>query len=67
VDDQKAVDLIKGCETAQKASDLLLKYALENFTNDNVTVLVTMLGSSSENSNHSFWRSWISDRVGGRR
>jgi len=43
VDDQKAVDLIHNCQDPQQASELLLKTALDNFSHDNVTVLVVKL------------------------
>ncbi|GJJ06624.1 hypothetical protein Clacol_000818 [Clathrus columnatus] len=40
VDDQKVVELVRTIEDPQEMSETLLKYALEHFTTDNVTVLV---------------------------
>ena len=34
------VDLVRHIEDPQEASKILLKFALDNFTSDNVTVLV---------------------------
>ncbi|KAG8931333.1 Protein phosphatase 2C 1 [Tulasnella sp. 418] len=39
-DDQQAVDLIRKCPDAETASQVLLKHALDSFSNDNVTVMV---------------------------
>jgi protein phosphatase PTC1 len=44
-DDQAAVDLVKDVQDPQKASEILLKYALENFSSDNLTVMVIRLES----------------------
>ncbi|RKP37784.1 phosphatase 2C-like domain-containing protein, partial [Dimargaris cristalligena] len=41
--DQKAVNLIKDTSDAQKASEILTKYALDNFSRDNITVMVIKL------------------------
>lgn len=38
--DQEAVDLIRGVEDAQAASKILMDYAFDNGTRDNVTVMV---------------------------
>ncbi|KAG9007054.1 Protein phosphatase 2C 1 [Tulasnella sp. JGI-2019a] len=43
VEDQPAVELIKDCTDPQQASEVLLKHALDNFSHDNVTVLVVKL------------------------
>jgi len=43
LEDQPAVDLIKDCQTAQDASAVLLKHAMDNQSADNVTVLVVKL------------------------
>ncbi|KAG8871897.1 Protein phosphatase 2C 1 [Tulasnella sp. 331] len=43
VEDQRAVELIQHCQDPQQASEVLLKHALENFSHDNVTVLVVKL------------------------
>jgi protein phosphatase PTC1 len=40
VEDQKVVDLVRHIQDPQEASKTLLKYAMDNFTSDNVTVLV---------------------------
>jgi len=45
VEDQAAVELIKDCKTSQEAANALLKHALENFSHDNVTVLVVKFGA----------------------
>ncbi|KIJ40980.1 hypothetical protein M422DRAFT_173010 [Sphaerobolus stellatus SS14] len=39
-EDQKVVDLVRSIHDAPEASKVLLQYALEHFTTDNVTVLV---------------------------
>ncbi|KAF8530487.1 protein serine/threonine phosphatase 2C [Hysterangium stoloniferum] len=39
-EDQKVVDLVRNVDDPQAASQVLLRYALEHFTSDNVTVLV---------------------------
>jgi len=48
VEDQAAVDLIRDCKTPQEAANILLKHALENFSHDNVTVLVVKFGASGK-------------------
>jgi protein phosphatase PTC1 len=48
VDDQKAVDLVHNCQDSQQASELLLRTALENFSHDNVTVLVVKLNLNKD-------------------
>ncbi|KAJ7084391.1 phosphatase 2C-domain-containing protein [Mycena belliarum] len=45
--DQAAVDLIRGIEDAQVASQTLLKDAIANHTSDNITVLVVRFKNSS--------------------
>lgn len=47
VDDKKAVELIDNCATAQDAAELLVRHALDNFSHDNVTVLVVKFGDST--------------------
>lgn len=37
------MDLIRQCADPQDASEILLRHALENFSHDNVTVLVVKL------------------------
>lgn len=39
-DDQKVVDLVRSIQDSQEAAKTLLRYALDHFTTDNVTVLV---------------------------
>jgi len=46
VEDQAAVDLIKEAKVAQDAANILLKHALDNFSHDNVTVLVVKFNVS---------------------
>ncbi|KAJ1971906.1 phosphatase 2C, partial [Dimargaris verticillata] len=41
--DQKAVDLIRSIDDPQQASETLTKYALDNFSRDNITVMVVRL------------------------
>jgi len=40
VDDQGAVDLIRNVKDAQEASAILKQHALDNFSSDNISVLV---------------------------
>ncbi|KAG8944259.1 Protein phosphatase 2C 1 [Tulasnella sp. 424] len=40
IEDQPAVELIRDCTTAQAAAEALVRHALDNFSHDNVTVLV---------------------------
>lgn len=42
-DDQTAVDLIRNVKDAQEASQILLDYALNNFSTDNLSILVVAL------------------------
>lgn len=39
-EDQKVVDIVRPIQNPQEAAETLLKFALDNFTSDNVTVLV---------------------------
>ncbi|KAF8590962.1 protein phosphatase 2C [Ramaria rubella] len=39
-EDQKVVDLVRPIQDPQEASRTLLKYAMDNFTSDNVTIMV---------------------------
>jgi len=39
-DDQTAVDVVRKIDDAQEMSKALVQYALDKYTNDNVTVLV---------------------------
>jgi len=39
-DDQTAVELIRDVKDPQKASEVLKKHALDNFSSDNISVLV---------------------------
>ncbi|KAF6012988.1 hypothetical protein HII12_001702 [Brettanomyces bruxellensis] len=43
--DQQAVDLIRNVKDPKKASSILCKYALEQMTTDNITVMVVRLDS----------------------
>ncbi|RKP09281.1 phosphatase 2C-like domain-containing protein [Thamnocephalis sphaerospora] len=42
-EDQVAVDLVKDVSDPQRASEILLQYALNNFSSDNLTVMVVRL------------------------
>lgn len=43
MEDQRAVELIQNCQDPQGAADTLVRHALDNFSHDNVTVLVVKL------------------------
>lgn len=45
--DQKAVNLIKNIDNPEEASQRLLKYALDNFSTDNLTVMVINLNMTA--------------------
>ncbi|KDQ15204.1 hypothetical protein BOTBODRAFT_31871 [Botryobasidium botryosum FD-172 SS1] len=45
--DQEAVDLVRRETDAQKASEILVKHALDNYSQDNVTVLVVRFHSDA--------------------
>jgi len=45
--DQEAVDLVRKETSAQKASEILVKHALDNYSQDNVTVLVVRFHSDA--------------------
>jgi len=42
-EDQAAVDLVRSMKDAQAAAEKLLKHAMDNFSTDNVTVLLVRL------------------------
>ncbi|SCV72344.1 BQ2448_3881 [Microbotryum intermedium] len=48
--DQEAVDIIRGLLDPQEASKALLEYALQNFSSDNLSVLVVALTSPQSSS-----------------
>jgi len=48
--DQEAVDLVRKETNAQKASEMLVKHALDNYSQDNVTVLVVRFHSDAGSS-----------------
>ncbi|KAG8944261.1 Protein phosphatase 2C 1 [Tulasnella sp. 424] len=47
IEDQPAVELIKDCATAQVAAEALVRHALDNFSHDNITVLVLKFDASA--------------------
>ncbi|KAG8930381.1 Protein phosphatase 2C 1 [Tulasnella sp. 417] len=50
IEDQPAVEFIRDCTSAQVAAENLVRYALDNFSHDNVTVLVIKFGGSGQRS-----------------
>ncbi|KDE03456.1 protein phosphatase [Microbotryum lychnidis-dioicae p1A1 Lamole] len=48
--DQEAVDIIRGLSNPQEASKALLDYALQNFSSDNLSVLVVALSGPHSSS-----------------
>ncbi|KAG9047327.1 Protein phosphatase 2C 1 [Tulasnella sp. UAMH 9824] len=48
IEDQPAVELIRDCPTAQAAAETLVRHALDNFSHDNITVLVVKFGASGQ-------------------
>ncbi|KAL9935300.1 hypothetical protein V8E36_005648 [Tilletia maclaganii] len=49
-EDQDAVNLIADVEDPQKASEILLKHALDNFSTDNTSVMVVRFAVKGENA-----------------
>ncbi|KAE8225873.1 hypothetical protein CF319_g1449 [Tilletia indica] len=49
-EDQEAVDLIKDVTDPQEASEVLLKHALDNFSTDNISVMVVRFAVKGENA-----------------
>lgn len=56
------MDLIKDCETGQAASDSLVRHALKNYSNDNITVIVVKL-SPSINTTQGSLKGWLSEKL----
>ncbi|KAG8928136.1 Protein phosphatase 2C 1, partial [Tulasnella sp. 408] len=48
IEDQPAVELIRDCPSAQVAAETLVRHALDNFSHDNITVLVVKFGASGQ-------------------
>lgn len=48
MDDQTAVELVRGILNPKKMAEELLDYAYRNYSTDNVTVLVVRLGNPPE-------------------
>ncbi|CAD6918117.1 unnamed protein product [Tilletia controversa] len=49
-EDQEAVDLIKDVTDPQEAAEVLLKHALNNFSTDNVSIMVVRFAVKGENA-----------------
>ncbi|CCM05449.1 uncharacterized protein FIBRA_07668 [Fibroporia radiculosa] len=50
VDDQKAIELVRGIADTKKAAEELLDYAYKNYSTDNVTVLVVRFRNPPESA-----------------
>lgn len=48
IEDQKAVELVRGITEPRKAAEFLLQHAYENYSTDNVTVLVVRFRNPPE-------------------